>query len=226
MTFQASLLYDFAGELSGELSVSAGDTITVTNPDVGQGWLFCIKDDGQEGFVPSHYVERVQDQGFSPSAPVMENNEDAENDINTEEETDVNKVNRLEAPEDKMKTPVDVIKKGHQSVSRDSKSPSSPDLRKRFSSIQKLITKTFGKEDEVCAYLMGITNTVETEQNQKKLIKEESEGNHQWVSEFEEFSCIVGCATRTSKFRGIKPFMFWTEYKFHRKSGFSPLQAL
>ena len=118
MTFQASLLYDFAGELSGGLSVSAGDTITVTNPDVGQGWLFCIKDDGQEGFVPSHYVERVQDQGFSPSAPVMEKNEDAENDINTEEETDVNKVNRLEAPEDKMKTPVDVIKKGHQSVSK------------------------------------------------------------------------------------------------------------
>ena len=59
MTFQATVLYDFVGELAGELSVRVGDVITVTNPDAEQGWLSGIKADGEDGFVLSHYVERV-----------------------------------------------------------------------------------------------------------------------------------------------------------------------
>jgi len=38
MTFQARLVYDFQGVSPGELTGSAGDLVTITDPGVGQGW--------------------------------------------------------------------------------------------------------------------------------------------------------------------------------------------
>ena len=37
MTFQAKVSYDFESVGDGELSVKAGDIVTITNSDVGQG---------------------------------------------------------------------------------------------------------------------------------------------------------------------------------------------
>ena len=51
MSFQARVLEDFTGSLPGELSVTVGDTIAVTQHDLAEGWVAGIREDGVEGFL-------------------------------------------------------------------------------------------------------------------------------------------------------------------------------
>lgn len=53
-----TVLYDFPGTNEGELAVTAGATLTVTEDD-GSGWLQVVRDDGVAGFVPSSYVNNM-----------------------------------------------------------------------------------------------------------------------------------------------------------------------
>ena len=130
----------------------------------------------------------------------MENNLDSVNKEKTYVHSDiVNETNKA-----KPNPPIEVMNKAHDSVSRVEARSSSPDPGQSFSSVLKLITNAFGKSDEVCAYLMGITQSA---QKEEVFIIEDSEGNFQWATQSEAFTCIVGRATKSSKFGGIKPFM-------------------
>ncbi|KAJ9581592.1 hypothetical protein L9F63_023226, partial [Diploptera punctata] len=51
-------LYDFNGEPgTAELSIAAGEVLTVTRQDVGEGWWEGINQAGQTGLFPAAYVE-------------------------------------------------------------------------------------------------------------------------------------------------------------------------
>ena len=165
MTFQAKILYEFAGELSGELTVGVGDIITVTNPDVGQGWLLGIREDGKEGFVPNHYVERLPDQVYTPSAPILKNMSDCDKD---------------KLPADKTDIQTEMIDIGQESGARTGLRPPLPNEGQRLSRVN--LTNVFGKSDAVCAYLMGITDPAVTLVEETVYINEPSNGYFQWVS--------------------------------------------
>jgi len=70
MAYQARVLYDFEAASPGELPVKEGDLVTVTLPDVGQGWSQAKDSSGQEGVVPEAYLERAgaPSAGASPPA--------------------------------------------------------------------------------------------------------------------------------------------------------------
>ncbi|KAK6626062.1 hypothetical protein RUM43_006366 [Polyplax serrata] len=56
-------LYDFSAEPgSTELSISAGDVLTVTRRDIGEGWLEGSNSEGQVGLFPAAYVEELQSE--------------------------------------------------------------------------------------------------------------------------------------------------------------------
>ncbi|CAG8633452.1 10160_t:CDS:10 [Dentiscutata erythropus] len=58
-TWIATVLYDYAAEDTDGLSVSAGDVITVIEPDgneYGTGWVKALHN-GQDGLVPASYIE-------------------------------------------------------------------------------------------------------------------------------------------------------------------------
>uniref|UniRef100_A0A803VTR6 Sorting nexin 9 n=2 Tax=Ficedula albicollis TaxID=59894 RepID=A0A803VTR6_FICAL len=56
----ARVMYDFAAEPgNNELTVSEGEIITITNPDVGGGWLEGKNSQGERGLVPTDYVEII-----------------------------------------------------------------------------------------------------------------------------------------------------------------------
>ncbi|XP_077204877.1 sorting nexin-9 isoform X2 [Paroedura picta] len=58
MATKARVIYDFAAEPgNNELTVSEGEIITITNPDVGGGWLEGKNSQGDRGLVPTDYVE-------------------------------------------------------------------------------------------------------------------------------------------------------------------------
>ncbi|XP_042302413.1 LOW QUALITY PROTEIN: sorting nexin-9 [Sceloporus undulatus] len=55
---KARVMYDFAAEPgNNELTVNEGEIITITNPDVGGGWLEGKNSQGERGLVPTDYVE-------------------------------------------------------------------------------------------------------------------------------------------------------------------------
>lgn len=61
-------LYDFSAEPnSTELSITAGDILTVTRRDVGEGWLEGSNSYGQVGLFPAAYVEELSSE--PPSIP-------------------------------------------------------------------------------------------------------------------------------------------------------------
>ena len=56
--FQVQALYDFAGEPgTAELSITAGEVLTVTRQNVGDGWWEGVNQAGQTGLFPAAYVE-------------------------------------------------------------------------------------------------------------------------------------------------------------------------
>nr|XP_027310210.1 sorting nexin-9 isoform X2 [Anas platyrhynchos] len=62
MATKARVMYDFAAEPgNNELTVSEGEIIIITNPDVGGGWLEGKNSQGERGLVPTDYVEIITD---------------------------------------------------------------------------------------------------------------------------------------------------------------------
>ncbi|XP_040578914.1 sorting nexin lst-4 isoform X2 [Lepeophtheirus salmonis] len=74
-TFKVKVLYDFQGETnSGELSITTGETLTITRTDVGEGWWEGANSTGASGLFPEAYVERitaVDDIGPSVAPPPL-----------------------------------------------------------------------------------------------------------------------------------------------------------
>ncbi|KAM6082006.1 sorting nexin-9 [Chlamydotis macqueenii] len=62
MATKARVMYDFAAEPgNNELTVSEGEIIVITNPDVGGGWLEGKNSQGERGLVPTDYVEIISE---------------------------------------------------------------------------------------------------------------------------------------------------------------------
>ncbi|KAK2703104.1 hypothetical protein QYM36_018379 [Artemia franciscana] len=67
---KALALYDFDGQPgTAELSIKAGETLTVTNTDVGEGWWEGANDSGGSGIFPAAYVEEVNLEAPPPPPP-------------------------------------------------------------------------------------------------------------------------------------------------------------
>uniref|UniRef100_A0A673C9M1 Sorting nexin n=1 Tax=Sphaeramia orbicularis TaxID=375764 RepID=A0A673C9M1_9TELE len=73
MAQKAQVLYDFTAEPgNNELTVKEGETITITNPNIGGGWIEAQNSRGEIGLVPEDYIEVKQKitsvySVFSPS---------------------------------------------------------------------------------------------------------------------------------------------------------------
>uniref|UniRef100_A0A673C7I7 Sorting nexin n=1 Tax=Sphaeramia orbicularis TaxID=375764 RepID=A0A673C7I7_9TELE len=61
MAQKAQVLYDFTAEPgNNELTVKEGETITITNPNIGGGWIEAQNSRGEIGLVPEDYIEVKQ----------------------------------------------------------------------------------------------------------------------------------------------------------------------
>ena len=65
MSYEARVIYDFDSVSPEELGVKEGDSVTVVDSGVGQGWVMARARDGREGVVPEAYLERVGGAGDS-----------------------------------------------------------------------------------------------------------------------------------------------------------------
>lgn len=66
--FQVRALYDFTGEPgTAELSITAGEVLTVMRDNVGDGWCEGFNQNGKSGLFPAAYVQIVETTASAPS---------------------------------------------------------------------------------------------------------------------------------------------------------------
>lgn len=71
-TFKVKVLYDFHGEPNtAEMTVNAGEILTVTRTDVGEGWWEGLNSQGVSGLFPEAYVESLNVGPPAMPAPVL-----------------------------------------------------------------------------------------------------------------------------------------------------------
>uniref|UniRef100_A0A3Q1D2K9 Sorting nexin n=1 Tax=Amphiprion ocellaris TaxID=80972 RepID=A0A3Q1D2K9_AMPOC len=59
-TSEAKVLYDFIAEAgNNELTVKEGETVTITNQNIGGGWIEAQNSRGEVGLVPEDYIEII-----------------------------------------------------------------------------------------------------------------------------------------------------------------------
>lgn len=69
-TFKVRVLYDFQGEPgTSEMTISAGEVVTVTRIDVGEGWWEGTNQRNQSGLFPEAYVEKIGSSSQPPNMP-------------------------------------------------------------------------------------------------------------------------------------------------------------
>ncbi|CAF0725206.1 unnamed protein product [Brachionus calyciflorus] len=66
------VLYEFKAEDSNELTTYVGEELTVINPSVFDGWMQCQNRNGQQGIVPTTYVESINDSDDDIPPPPSE----------------------------------------------------------------------------------------------------------------------------------------------------------
>ncbi|KAF9573211.1 hypothetical protein EC968_008849 [Mortierella alpina] len=70
---QAHVIYDYEATSPGELTVTAGDVVTVVEGDDGSGWVTCQKSGSVSGLVPAAYIEIEQFyEAASEAAPLQQ----------------------------------------------------------------------------------------------------------------------------------------------------------
>lgn len=73
MSVKAQALYDFSGEPNtAELSITAGEILTVTRRDVGEGWWEGCNMQGQTGLFPAAYVKEISGGPPAIPAPILQ----------------------------------------------------------------------------------------------------------------------------------------------------------
>jgi len=214
MTFQAKVLYDFESVGEGELSVKVGDIITVTDPEVGQGWWFGAGVDGKEGVVPEAYVEKIESAVSAPVVPDLRRASDTtqvSNATSWGDDWDSEEEHRYEDPHDLIQTPApvyaSVVKTSQDPVPKSDSRPSSIVAEPGYAFTLGKFTSVFGKSGAVGDYLTGLTESSATLAKEAILITEPSDGYFQWQMLNEPYSCTIGTPKKGSKFGGMKSYI-------------------
>ena len=185
MTFQAKVLYDFESVGEGELSVKAGDIVTITNPDVGQGWWFGVGVDGKEGVIPEAYVERMDATAYAPGAETRRTSDvtQVSNATSWGDDWDSDEDHTYEDPQDLIQAPphASVVKTSQDAATGKSKGsrPSSIVAEPGYAFSLGKFSSVFGKSGPVGDYLTGLTESSATLAKEAVVINEPSKGYFQ-----------------------------------------------
>lgn len=185
---QVQVLYDFSGEPdSAELTVHAGDILTVTREDVGEGWWEGTNHSGQTGLFPAAYVEPYEQTDFweeewdddwecSPTPPIPSH--------------------------DALHTTNEANPEG-QGKPQDESAMAPVFGRKNFNRYSTFV-KT-GGEDYI---LGGLPRYVPDSEKVYIIEATDAGGGYQWApSTSPPYCCVVAQPKKESKFKGIKSFI-------------------
>lgn len=196
---QVRALYDFDGEPgTAELSIKAGEVLTVSRDNVGDGWCEGYNQTGQSGLFPAAYVEVVEGAGSGQggAAPSLQSQQSTGDfwDDDWDDDSEVGQTQAYVPP-----TRQDLISaQTVHSVIPERPLPNVPKKNNKFSTLIK------PGED---SYLMG-TKAVNIPDNEKIFV-EEVDGRCTWLATGEPYSCVVTSPKKESKLKGLKSFIVY-----------------
>jgi len=217
MAYQARVLYDFQAVSPGELAVNEGDVVTVTDPDVGQGWCQATGPSGTVGVVPEAYIEKIgdvvgggggvltQSQTISQSSSGWDDEDrwSSEDEHNYEDPAELGV---------QPKGPGITYADPQLSRVKTSKDPVAPPPRPagkptNYTFSLGKMAGGWGKSAAVTDYVTGMTDSAATLGSHAVLVTEASQGGYQWQGKFGPYTCTIGTAKKSSKLGGIKQFI-------------------
>ncbi|XP_012277316.1 sorting nexin-9 [Orussus abietinus] len=211
---QVRALYDFTGEPgTAELSIVAGEVLTVMRDNVGDGWCEGFNQKGQSGLFPAAYVQAIETSDtVTPAAGNMTTSQQSTGDYWDDDWDDDSEVGQTQAyvpsaqSEHVLRTQTSIPDYGDtasmhtiHSVIPERPVSNLPKKNNKFSTLIK------SGED---SFLMGtkIVNVPDSE----KIIIEEIDGNRcVWASTGESYNCVVTSPKKESKLKGLKSFIVY-----------------
>ncbi|XP_011499154.1 PREDICTED: sorting nexin-9 isoform X2 [Ceratosolen solmsi marchali] len=206
---QVRALYDFCGEPgSAELSIIAGEVLTVMRDNVGDGWCEGFNQNGQSGLFPAAYVQVIE--ATVPTTANTANSQQNTGDYWDDDWDDDSEIGQTQAyvppvqHQPSMQSAQDLysdtlsIHTIH-SVIPDRSIPSVPKKNNKFSTLVKS-----GEE----GFLL-CSKKVMVPESEKMFIEEVEGGRFAWISTGESYNCVVTSPKKESKLKGLKSFIVY-----------------
>lgn len=211
-------MYDFSGEPgTAELSITAGEILTVTRDNVGDGWCEGFNSMGQSGLFPAAYVQIIEPTGATTSATVssLSSVQQSSGDYWDDDWDDDSEVGQTPAynpqQQSQQYSNLDDIS---GPISNNFISPPAahalPALpEKTVSNVPKKNNKfsTLIKSGEE-GFLMG-TKVLPIPEDEKIFVQETEDGRCYWLPTGEEYKCVVTSPKKGSKLKGLKSFIVY-----------------
>ncbi|XP_071573236.1 sorting nexin lst-4 [Temnothorax nylanderi] len=213
---QVRALYDFTGESgTAELSITAGELLTVIRDNVGDGWCEGFNQTGQSGLFPAAYVQ-VVDQA-APSSNTMTSSQQSSGDYWDDDWDDDSEVGQTQAyvpptQQQQQPQPVPLSQQNNtgdygdqvsmhtiHSVIPERPIPNVPKKNNKFSTLIK------SGED---SFLLGV-RMVPVPESEKIFIEEGEGGRCTWLPTGESYNCVVTSPKKESKLKGLKSFIVY-----------------
>ncbi|KAH3886426.1 hypothetical protein DPMN_010433 [Dreissena polymorpha] len=233
---QATALYEFEGDVSnGELSFKPGETLTIVQQDVGEGWWEARNYKGQLGLIPQAYVELIEPPmpAFPPppapiaSAPAHDHNgwsnsghqqsqEAWDDDWSDDDEASststgdgVGSVNQSNASNPQALQGGGNFGLSQANPKRSSAASTSPpgtDMSK-YGTVKKSFNRfsQFAKAGGE-AYMMGHFTSTNVSSADKINVIETADGL-EWQPNNQPYTCAVRSPKKESKLKGLKSFI-------------------
>ncbi|KAH8395258.1 hypothetical protein KR222_004390 [Zaprionus bogoriensis] len=236
MTSYVRAMYDFSGEPgSSELSILAGDVLTVTRSDVGEGWWEGKNSKGQIGLFPAAYVEVMSaaearqfttgdaaappapalDPFGMPPAPRYDPTPDGDDD-SIWSDSDDNETYSEIAPAGGKSSASRTGGLAHSASDYDNRHlPVAPNedgislssaATGGATSSATMKKGMFAKSSD--SYILGLTTFKENiPDSERANITQVDDGVYQWTPNDQPYTVIVASPKKESKFKGMKTFI-------------------
>ncbi|XP_034482626.1 sorting nexin-33 [Drosophila innubila] len=237
MTSYVRAMYDFSGEPgSSELSIIAGDVLTVTRSDVGEGWWEGKNSRGQIGLFPAAYVEVMSaaearqfttpEISATPSAaqaldpfgmpPAPRYDPTPDNDDDSWSDSDDNETYSEIAPTGgKSSAGARTGGISHSTSDYDNRhlpvAPNEDAISLNSTAAGSASAATmkkgmFAKSSD--SYILGLFSSKETiPECEKAYITQVEDSIYQWTQNHSPYSVVVASPKKESKFKGMKTFI-------------------
>ncbi|CAL7939086.1 unnamed protein product [Xylocopa violacea] len=211
---QVRALYDFTGEPeTSELSITAGEVLTVTRDNAGAGWCEGYNQSGKSGLFPATYVQIIETAASGPNA--MTSSQQSSGDYWDDDWDDDSEGGQTQAyvPQQQQQQHMIHLPQ-HQpsvdygdtvsmqtihSVIPERPIPNIPKKNNKFSTLIKSGDDSF---------LLGM-KVVNVPENEKIYIEEIEGGRCRWIPRGEPYNCVVTSPKKGSKLRGLKSFIVY-----------------
>ncbi|KAL7294914.1 hypothetical protein TKK_0011835 [Trichogramma kaykai] len=223
---QVRALYDFSGEPgSAELSINAGEILTVIRDNVGDGWCEGYNQSRQSGLFPAAYVSDIEETSNSTTAANAANTANTAANQQSHQQTyatgdywdddwdDDSEIGQTQAyvPPVQQQPSVQSTHTTSSAEYGDNLSmhtvhsvidkavPNVPKKNNKFSALVKS-----GEEGFLLSSKLVIVPELE-----KVYIEEVESGRFAWASTSESYSCVVTSPKKESKLKGLKSFIVY-----------------